>query len=58
MAKEEKKAEAKVSRNKYKVLARKNFGSGIVAIGETVELSDKAGGFYADKGFVKPLKKK
>lgn len=55
--KKEKPEEKKVPRSTYKVLYAKNFGKGVVPAGQTVELSKKAGTFYADQGIVKPLKK-
>lgn len=54
--KSDKPAEKKVSRKTYEVLYAKNFGKGLKRPGETVELSKKAGTFYADQGIVK-LKK-
>ena len=47
----------KVTRHQYKVLHAKNFGSGVIQPGNNVELSEKAGTFYGDKGIVKPIKK-
>lgn len=60
MAKDKKEAQEpkKVTRYPYKVLHRRNFGSGVIEPGETVELSAKAGEHYKDLGYVKPIKKK
>ena len=52
-----KSAEKKISREKYEVLFAKNFGKGVKQPGEIVDLHPKAGEFYADRKFVKPVKK-
>lgn len=52
-----KESSSKVTRHQYEVLHAKNFGEGVIQPGKTVELSQKAGDFYQDRGFVKPTKK-
>lgn len=58
MAKDDKReTSSKVTRHQYEVLHAKNFGEGVIQPGNKVELSQKAGDFYQDRGYVKPIKK-